>query len=156
MRLSNNFWLSEFTASATADKYGIDNSPDDIALVAIVALVHNVMQKLRNVHGRVIVSSGYRSAALNVQVGGSSNSQHHAGSAVDFTVEGKSCKEICQWLQQSDLPVDQCILEYEYDEHGKEVTQWIHLSHERFGKNRGEFLTAYVRPDGTEYVAGIV
>lgn len=154
-RISDNFYLSEFTKSATADQYGITNDPDGLALMAITALVHNVLQKIRDEHGRVNISSGYRSPALNARVGGSSNSQHAMGSAVDFTVEGKSCKEICEWLMQSDLPVDQVIYEIKYDEDGNELTQWVHLSHERFGENRKQFLTAYVRPSGTEYVAGI-
>jgi zinc D-Ala-D-Ala carboxypeptidase len=84
--LSANFALEEFTESQTAARKGIDNTPDAATLKNLKALadaLEVVREKLGNLPMRI--SSGYRSPALNKAVGGSKNSSHMSGLAVDFT-----------------------------------------------------------------------
>lgn len=155
--LSKNFYRSEFTASATADQLGIRNEPSEEHLIAMTALAHRLMQPLRDHYDRrVLISSGYRSPALNNAVGGSPTSEHAQGAACDFTVDGYGCKEVCEWIvYESGLEWNQLILEYKFDSEGRLETEWIHISFQRDGSNAKEVLTAYVRPTGTEYVAGL-
>jgi zinc D-Ala-D-Ala carboxypeptidase len=71
MKLSNNFSLSEFTSSPTADRLGIDNTPDKEATDNLQELVTFVLQPLRDRFGPITISSGYRSPELNKAIGGS-------------------------------------------------------------------------------------
>ena len=97
MKLSEHFRLEEFTRSATATKLGIDNTPSAEAVSNLKALCENVLEPLRafinsgsphnqGVEWGLIISSGYRSPALNEAVGGAKNSQHMAGEACDIRI----------------------------------------------------------------------
>ena len=155
MKLSENFLISEFTASATADANGITNEPTKEHLIAMTALVSCTMQPVRNYWGRVVITSGYRSPLLNSIVGGSPTSQHALAEACDFHVPGTSCLEVAQWIVGSGIEFDQLILETEVDKSGRESKEWIHISYSRFGDNRREILSARVAPEGTQYVQGL-
>jgi uncharacterized protein YcbK (DUF882 family) len=100
-----------------------------------------LLQPIRDHYARpVIVTSGYRSPALNSAVGGSSTSQHMLGEASDFTVQGMSNYEVCKWIRDfHPNGFDQLI--YEFGESG-----WIHCSWKPTG-NRREVLTATKRPN---------
>jgi len=122
MMLSPHFTLEEFTISQTAAREGIDNSPSSEHLENLKRMA-GVMEEVRVLLGNkpIIVSSGYRSPALNVAVGGSSVSAHCAGLACDFTCPGfGSPYEICRVLQPRmlELGVDQLIYEF---------GAWVHL-----------------------------
>lgn len=87
------FSIAEFLNSDTADKYQVSNMPADKELSAVLnninALVNNVLDPLRAMIGRpIIITSGYRSRRVNELVGGSKTSQHLAGQAADFHVQG--------------------------------------------------------------------
>lgn len=155
--LSKNFALSEFTASATADKLGLINEPNQQQVIALAALANVIMQPIRDHYrSRVIISSGYRGPALNTAIGGSMTSQHSLGEAADFTVKGYSCKEVAEWIAyESGLDFDQLIWERQYGEDGGLIKEWLHISYVRTGGNRRQVLSAYVKPEGTEYVAGL-
>lgn len=47
MQLTLNFNLKEFTRSATADQYSIDNTPTQDHLMSIQALCTAVLQRIR-------------------------------------------------------------------------------------------------------------
>ena len=88
-RISKNFTLEEFTASATAKAKGIRNNPGKTDIVNLCGLVHNVLQPLRKWWGKEVkIGSGYRSLALNQAVGGVKNSQHMRGEAADLCIDG--------------------------------------------------------------------
>ena len=71
------FTMTELTASATARRKGIDNTPDMQAKANLTALVSNVLDPLRELYGKpIVVTSGYRSVKLNRAVGGAARSQH--------------------------------------------------------------------------------
>ncbi len=83
-----HFALLEFTESATARKYGIDNTPTTEIVENIRALCVNTLEPLREALGQpVIITSGYRSKALNDIISHHSNrSQHMKGQAADFYI----------------------------------------------------------------------
>ena len=86
--LSPHFELKEFTASATAREHGIDNTPPPEAVENLRALCVHTLEPLREALGLpVIISSGYRTKALNhLLVCHSNKSQHMEGCAADFYV----------------------------------------------------------------------
>jgi len=52
--------------------------------VGIASSLVELLQKLRNKYGSVIISSGYRCSKFNKKVGGATNSAHLKGQAADF------------------------------------------------------------------------
>lgn len=124
------FSLDELTRSATADRLGIDNTPDTSALVALEALICNVLDPVRELWGSpVFVNSGFRCPALNRAVGGAASSQHLRGEAADITAgsvgENRRLFELVAGAG-SGIPFDQLIDERGYT--------WIHISF-RAGKD---------------------
>ena len=60
------FTIQELTASATAKRKCIDNTPDAKAVASLTALVANVLDPLREAYGKpIVVTSGYRCPKLN-------------------------------------------------------------------------------------------
>ena len=86
--LSPHFVLSEFTKSATAMKHGIKNTPPQEAVDNLKALCQGCLEPLREALGLpVVITSGYRTKALNSMLAHSSErSQHMLGQAADFYV----------------------------------------------------------------------
>ena len=129
------FTMQELTASATARRKGIDNTPDAQAKANLTALVANVLDPLREKWGApIVVTSGYRSVKLNRAVGGAARSQHCKGQAADIRSVSdtkKDNKRLFDLVKSSGLPFDQLIDEYDYD--------WVHISF-RTGANRREIL----------------
>ena len=88
MKLSEHFSLSEFTKSSTAMKHGIKNTPPQEAVDNLKALCQGCLEPLREALGLpVVITSGYRTKALNSMLAHSSErSQHMLGQAADFYV----------------------------------------------------------------------
>ena len=122
------FSIRELTRSATAARLGIDNTPDDGIVKNLTKLVNTVLDPLREAYGKpIVVTSGYRSAALNRAVGGSRTSQHVYGQAADIKSlsddprENKKIFDIASRLiKEGKITVGQLIDEYAYD--------WVHIS----------------------------
>jgi len=75
MRLSKNLTLGEATKSHTAIKYGISNKPSGDHLSNLIQIANKIFQPVRDHFQKpIIVSSGYRSQALNDIIGGASGS----------------------------------------------------------------------------------
>lgn len=90
MNLSAHFSLEEFTASETAGRSGIDNDLPD-ALYQTARETCEMLERIRALLGKiaqrnvgVIVTSGYRSLALNRKIGSSDGSDHVRGQAADI------------------------------------------------------------------------
>lgn len=120
MILSAHFTLEEFIDSQTAARKGIDNTPPPEVMDRLhrtatgLELVRNLLQ------APILISSGYRSPELNAAVGGSKNSQHMTGEAVDFTCPGFGPPaKVVQSIVQSIIPFDQVIVEF---------GRWVHIS----------------------------
>ena len=85
MKLSKNLTLDEATKSATAIKNGISNKPSGEHLSNLIQIASKIFQPVRDHFQKpIIVSSGYRSKALNDLIGGASGSQHSKGEALDL------------------------------------------------------------------------
>ena len=149
------FNLNEMTRSATAKRLGIDNTPDKQAERNLVALVEKVLDPLRKLYGKpIVVTSGYRSPALNRAVGGARASQHCTGEAADIRSLSDTREdnmELLRVLLGSGLVFDQIICEFP---DGKGRPDWIHVSYKRIG-NRGSKLTARRIGGSTQYSVGI-
>lgn len=144
MDLSTHFSLSEFVTSQTAERLGIDNTPPQSVMRAILRTATG-LEGVRTLLGApIIISSGYRSPALNKAIGGAANSQHVKGEAADFICPGfGSPLKICKAIVASGIKFDQLIHE------GK----WVHISFA--DTNRREVLTAKFDPAGAAYTKGL-
>lgn len=130
MRISKNFSLEEFTRSETAQRLKIDNALGTEQIINLCALVHHVLQPLRDHYGQPVkISSGYRCQALNKAVGGVTNSQHTRGQAADIKIEGVSPRQIYDYIVTT-LTYDQVIL----------YPTFVHVSYNVCG-NRRQRLT---------------
>ena len=88
--LTPHFELRESTESATAMKHGIDNRPTPEVVENLRRLCTHTLEPLREKLGLpIIITSGYRTKALNdIIVHASRKSQHLVGCAADFYVSG--------------------------------------------------------------------
>ena len=121
MRLSENFSLEELTASETAARKGIDNTPSEEVINNLKRLAA-ALQEVRALlnHRAILISSGYRSHELNQAVGGSATSDHCKGLAADFICPSYgSPNDIVRAIAASDLSFKQVIREFD---------KWVHLS----------------------------
>ena len=138
MKLTEHFTLEELIKSSTADRLKIDNTPTK-SIISNLTEVAQLLEKIRTTYGKpIIVTSGYRSEALNKAVGGSKTSQHRLGQAADIRSVSDTKKDnqelfnvILGMIIQKDIEVGQLIDEYDYN--------WIHVSTPRL-KNNNQIL----------------
>lgn len=144
MNLSENFTLEEGTFSETAVRLGINNQPSPQQLENM-KLTAQGMERIRKVLGKPIrVNSWLRLPEVNVAVGGSRQSSHMDGWAVDFVCPAFGTPyDVVKALKQSDIQLDQCIHEF---------GRWVHVSFAP--QMRGQFLTIF-RPQN-KYVVGVL
>lgn len=133
-----HFTLSEFTRSATAERYGIENVPNELQVRNIECLCALILDPLREIIGHPIyITSGFRVPRLNLLVGGSITSAHKEGLAADFKVGDKDYLLDWAWCllkspsKEFRDKIDQCI--YYRDKH------FIHISLPKAGKARCQF-----------------
>jgi hypothetical protein len=148
MKLSENLSIAEATYSATALRKGIVNKPTVTHLISLKAVANNIFQPCRNHFGKPLrVTSGYRSKELNKAIGGSNNSQHSKGEALDMqSTDGYTNRELFMFIKDH-LTFDQLIGEFP-DNVGEFA--WVHCSYKEEG-NRGEVLIAYKEDGKTKY-----
>ena len=148
MKLSNNFSLKELTASQTAARRGIDNTPSPTHQANLKSLCASILQPVRDHFERVVsVSSGYRSQELCVAIGSKTTSQHAKGEAADFEIFGVSNKELADYIHEH-LDYDQLILEYWKESDPN--SGWVHCSYSE-ENNRKQYLKAYKENGKTKY-----
>ena len=145
VQLTEHFWLSEFTKSATAEKLGVDNTPNDEQCWHIFQLAW-LLEKLRVAWGDGIqITSGIRLFDIK---GASSTSAHPIGFAADIVpTNGKmvTFKVFCRnFLRSHNLPFDQLI-----DEKRADGAEWVHIGlFNRKGEQRRQYL---ITTDGVNY-----
>ena len=141
MQLSKNLSLAEVTKSITANRLGIDNTPDEWTTENLRQVAINIFQPLREAFGcPIYVSSGYRSAELNTAIGGSTRSQHVEGRALDLDADvygGCTNAQIFNWIKEN-VEFDQLIWEFGDSDN----PDWVHVSYVYDGVNRKRCLKA--------------
>jgi zinc D-Ala-D-Ala carboxypeptidase len=142
--MTKNFSLQEMLYSKTATELGLENNPSLSALNNLRWTCLG-LERIRMIIGSLPIKilSGYRSPAVNVKVGGSTNSKHCLGQAADIIAPSFGDARALA-LRIADnavlLSVDQVILE----------NTWVHVS---FTNNpRYEALTK----EKVGYTKGIV
>lgn len=131
------FTIEELCASDTAQRRGIDNTPDTAKKQKLQTLIEQLLDPIRAAWGAPItINSGYRSPKLNAAVGGVSTSQHLRGEAADITAETPAENKrlfdrIVSLRDEGRIAFDQLIDESGY--------KWIHISY-RAGANRNQTL----------------
>jgi len=121
MNLSEHFKLEEFEK---------DGAMPLEAVPSYTTLCTTLLEPIRaNFNVPVLITSGYRSAAVNEKDHGVSNSQHIATAeccAADFFLAtmNKTMRPVFDWIRDSQLKWDQVILET-YPEDGDQI---IHIS----------------------------
>jgi len=151
MKLSNYLSLAEVTRSDTAKRKGISNEPTAEHLENLKTISVEVFDKVREYFGvPIFVSSGYRSAALNKAIGGSSTSDHNLGRALDLDQDGHgngvTNADVFNYIKNN-LEFDQLIWEFGTDKN----PDWVHVGY-RKGANRKQILKAVREGGKTKYV----
>lgn len=130
-----NFSMSELIYSDTAIKNNINNMPDINSLDCMLDLIVYCLQPIRDMLGKpMIITSGYRNAAVNKLTGGADNSQHLKGQAVDFVVSGMTNKDVVNFIRNTGVKFTQLIEEY-----GSNNVSWVHIGYDKTDL-RGEVL----------------
>ena len=80
MRLSEHFDSSEFACHCGC---GYGTRPNDVSTELI-----DLLERMREEHGPIHITSGCRCAVYNAQCGGVANSAHTRGTAADLRVQG--------------------------------------------------------------------
>ena len=151
MKLTDNFSLSEFEASDTAARLGIDNSiPKELMqnvvdLATWLQMLRNRLTKHLGKPVSIIVSSGYRCPKLNKAIGGSATSSHMSALAADIKVPGVSVDSLFELIRELmwDMPADQVIHEF---------GRWVHVGLAKAkSRPRNQFLYARKRSGKTVY-----
>tara|TARA_R100000995_G_C3476210_1_gene121105 strand:- start:1242 stop:1700 length:459 start_codon:yes stop_codon:yes gene_type:complete len=143
--ISQHISEKEATKSITALRLGIDNTPNSYHRNNMKTLAANVFEPLRDwVGGPIKITSMYRSQELNDAIGGSKNSQHSKGQAIDIDdIYGyKTNAEMFVYIKDN-LEFDQLIWEFGNEDN----PDWLHISYVDREKNRSRILKA-VRDQG--------
>lgn len=123
MKLSEHFTLEEFLKSPTATAKKIDNTPTSAIIYALHYGVSKILEPARiKLNEKIVITSGYRSKALNTAIGGVYNSQHMKGEAADIHLPSKEYADRLFNILKGNKNVDQLLYE-----HSKRTT-WIHVS----------------------------
>jgi zinc D-Ala-D-Ala carboxypeptidase len=147
MNISKHITQKEATFSATAQRRGISQIINAPTLENMKRVANECFEPLRENLGRPIrITSFFRSEELNRAIGGSKNSAHTRGEAIDLDA-GEENKYCFYWLALN-VEFDQLIYEFGNDEN----PDWIHVSKVATG-NRNQILRAIKRAGKTAYVS---
>jgi hypothetical protein len=120
MNLSPNFTLAELTASETADRLNIDNTPNASEMANLIRLAV-FLEEVKTVLGGkpIMINSGFRCKRVNDAVGSKDTSQHRIGCAADIRVPSMTPDEVVKAVIASGIGYDQIIREFD---------RWTHIS----------------------------
>jgi uncharacterized protein YcbK (DUF882 family) len=103
-KISKNFTFEELVRTST----GYLNAPVNEQEINLRLLTAGILQPLRSyLNEKVVINSGYRSAQVNSEVGGSNNSFHLHGMAADIKVKSfhKAVDFIRDYLEFTELGI---------------------------------------------------
>ena len=121
MQLSPNFSLAELTASETAERHGIDNTPTP-EIIENLRHLASALQEVRTLLGNkpITINSGYRCPAVNEKLGSKPTSDHCKGLAADFVCPSfGSPDDIVRAILASPISYKQVIREFD---------RWVHIA----------------------------
>mgnify|MGYP001395338405 FL=1 len=139
-KISKHISYKEGTRSITALRKGINNIPNDYELANMELIAAKIFEPLRKwVGGPIKINSFFRCEELNTAIGGSSNSQHCQGRAIDIddTYGHKTNAEMFEYIR-TNLNFDQIIWEFGTDTN----PEWVHVSYVSEEQNRKRCLKA--------------
>lgn len=133
MNLTPHFTLDELVRSDIAARRGLLNVPTPFLVENLQFLAERMEEVRARLGVPLVISSGYRSPAVNAAAGGSIDSQHRFGLAADFRAPefGSPFEVCCALLAAPGIQFDRLIYEYE---------SWTHVSFVR-REPRREALT---------------
>jgi len=147
MNLSANLTLADVIKSNTARKLNINNSQMTMEMKEnLIAIAKNVFQPTYDKIGKLNVTSGFRSEALNKAIGGSSTSQHSKGEALDLQGVSLDNSRIFNYIKEN-LDFDQLIWEFG----DQKNPHWVHVSYKKDGNNRKSILKSVKINGKTSY-----
>lgn len=121
--LTPHFSYEEMTRSQWAQTHHVENTPDELQLLALFNLCQKLGEPLREVFGPIRVNSGFRCPEVNEGVGGVGNSKHLTGEAMDiFLPSVQLGKEYFMFIRKN-VDFDQLLFEY-----NRWGAKWIHCS----------------------------
>jgi hypothetical protein len=145
-RISEHITYGEAIKSQVASRKGIDNTPTNEQLKAMCLLAEKIFEPLRKAMNRpIFISSFFRCPILNEAIGGSSNSQHCKGEAMDLDVDGLN-NQIFHWIKNNCV-FDQLIWEFG----NTSEPDWVHVSYSA-NVNRKQVLRAISKNGKTFYI----
>lgn len=129
-----NFTLEEMTRTQT----GLQNVTTLAEAKNLLWMATYILQPIRDKWGRLLVTSAFRSFAVNERVGGHVRSQHRDAEATDFQPKAADIKKVFNWIRGSGIKYGQLI----YEERGRTGSAvWIHISMPRLYRENGQDLT---------------
>ena len=115
--MTPHFTLAELTHT---DHRQFDNTPNAAELANLKRLAEFLETVKTTLGGKpVMISSAFRSKAVNDAVGSRDTSQHRQGLAADFKVPGMTPDAVVRAIIAAKLPYDQLIREFD---------AWTHAS----------------------------
>ena len=139
--ISEHITYKEGVYSITALRLGLNNDPTKAHLSNMELLAEKVFEPLRkHVNGPIKINSFYRGPELNKAIGGSANSQHCKGQAIDIDdVYGYMSNADMYEFIKNNLSFDQMIWEFGNSDN----PDWVHVSYVNEEANRNRCLLAY-------------
>lgn len=136
--ISPHITYAEAIKSQTAVKYAKENIPNEKQIETMCLVANKVFEPVRKHFGiPIAITSFFRSKQLNVLIGGSHNSQHCKGEAMDLDADvyGQINNSDIFLYIKNNLLFDQLIWEYGNDSQ----PDWVHVSY-RKDNNRKQLL----------------
>ena len=139
--ISEHISYKEGVYSITALRLGLNNDPTKTHLTNMELLAEKIFEPLRkHVGGPIKINSFYRGPELNKAIGGSANSQHCKGQAIDIDdVYGYMSNADMYEFIKNNLSFDQMIWEFGNSDN----PDWVHVSYVNEEANRNRCLLAY-------------
>lgn len=129
-KISKNFTFEELSRTNT----GYLNTPNDVQLINLRLLTAAILQPVRSyLDEKVIITSGFRSAQVNIEVKGSAGSFHLHGMAADFKVKSfqKAIDFIQDYLEFTELGIYQT---------KKGVIRFLHVAYNPLNLSKEVFI----------------
>jgi len=148
-RISKHVSWKEATYSRTGDRLNLDNAPNEDQIKCMKDVAENIFEPLREwAGGPIKINSMFRGKPVNTAIGGSKNSQHMKGQAMDIddTFKYKTNAEVYYYIKEN-LDFDQMVWEFGTDKN----PNWIHVSYVTHRPNRKKLTVALKKNGRTVY-----